>query len=85
MRLKTWKILPVHLIVVEILEEKGSLTDIELFEALKGFYGEIGFDDLNRTLMKMEVTGLISVSSLSKGQRLVQLTKRRKSPFPYQK
>jgi len=83
MPVKTWKVQPVHLIVVEILQKKGSLTDTELFEALKAFYKEIGFDDLNRTLMKMEVPRLISVSSLSKGQRLVQLTKRQKDPFPY--
>ena len=76
MPVKIWKVQPIHLIVVEILENKGSLADTELFEALKAFYKEIGFDDLNRTLMKMEVTNLISVSSLAKGKRLVQLMKR---------
>ena len=75
---KTWKIQPVHLIVVEILQRKGSLTETDLFEALKAFYREIGSDDLNKVLMKMEVTRLISVSSLSKRERLVQLTKRQK-------
>jgi transcription initiation factor IIE alpha subunit len=73
---KTWKVQPIHLIVVEILEKKGSLDDTELFESLKAFYKEIRLDDLNRTLMKMEVTNLISVSSLAKGKRLVHLTKR---------
>jgi len=76
MPVKTWKVQPIHLIIVETLEKKGSLADTELFEALKSFYKEIRFDDLNRTLMKMEVTNLISVSSLTKGNRLVQLTKR---------
>jgi len=76
MPVKTWKVQPIHLIVVETLEKKGSLADTELFEALKAFYKEMRFDDLNRTLMKMEVTNLISVSSLAKGKRLVQLTKR---------
>jgi len=76
MSVKTWKVQPIDLIVVETLENKGSLADTELFEVLKAFYKEIGFDDLNRTLMKMEVTNLISVSSLAKGKRLVQLMKR---------
>jgi len=76
MSVKTWEVQPIHLIVVETLENKGSLADTELFEVLKAFYKEIGFDDLNRTLMKMEVTNLISVSSLAKGKRLVQLMKR---------
>jgi hypothetical protein len=72
----TWKVQPVYATVIEILEEKGSIADSDLFEALRAFYREIGFDDLNRTLMRMEVTGLISVSSLAKDRRLVQLKKR---------
>jgi len=73
---KTWQVQPVYATVIEILEEKGSISDAELFEVLKAFYREIGFDDLNKTLMRMEVTGLISVSSLAKDRRLVQLRKR---------
>jgi len=73
---KTWKVQPLHLIVVEILEKKGSISDTELFEALKAFYKEIGFGALNRTLMKMEISRLIHVSSLAKGKRLVRLIKR---------
>ncbi len=72
----TWQVQPVYATVIEILEEKGSITDAELFDVLKAFYKEIGFDDLNKTLMRMEVTGLISVSSLAKNRRLVQLRKR---------
>jgi len=72
----TWKIQPVYATVIEILREKGSITDVELFDALRAFYKEIGLSDLNKTLMRMEVTGLISVSSLTKDRRLVQLTKK---------
>jgi hypothetical protein len=72
----TWKLQPVYATVIEVLREKGSITDSELFDALRAFYREIGFDDLNKTLMQMEVTGLISVSSLAKDKRLVQLTKK---------
>jgi hypothetical protein len=72
----TWKVQPVYATVIEILREKGSMTDVELFDALRAFYKEIGLDDLNKTLMQMEVTGLISVSSLTKDKRLVQLTKK---------
>jgi len=72
----TWKVQPVYATVIEILREKGSITDTELFDALRAFYREIGLDDLNNTLMKMEVSGLISVSSLAKDKRLVQLIKK---------
>jgi hypothetical protein len=72
----TWKVHPVYATVIEILQEKGSMTDAELFDALRAFYKEIGLGELNKTLMGMEVTGLISVSSLTKDKRLVQLTKK---------
>ncbi len=76
---KTWKVQPLPMIIIEILRRKGSLTDIDLLEALKSsssLYRDLSFDELNKTLMKMEITGLISVSSLTKGRRLVQLVKR---------
>ena len=71
--MSTWKIHPVYLTIMEILQEKGSTTDAELLEMLKAFYKEIGLDDLNRNLMAMEISGLIHVSSLTRGRRLIQL------------
>ena len=79
MATSTWKVHPVYATIVEILEEKGSLSDEDLYEALKAFYKEIGFDELNETLMKMEVVGLVSVSSLTKDRRLVQLLRNKRT------
>lgn len=76
MSIRTWKVHPIYTTVAEILEKKGSLTDTELFEMLKEIYRDIGFNDLNRTLMQMEVAGKIHVSMLMKGKRLVELKKR---------
>jgi len=75
--MSTWKIHPVYLTIMEILQEKGSTTDTELLEMLKAFYKEIGLDDLNRNLMAMEISGLIHVSSLTRGKRLIQLREKR--------
>jgi len=72
----TWKIHPVYLTIIEILQEKGSVTDKDLLEMLRAFYKEIGLDDLNRNLMNMEISGLIYVSSLTRGRRLIQLRKK---------
>ncbi len=71
----TWKVQPIYTTIMEILKEKGSLTDEEIFERLKAFYKDIGISELNNALMKMEVTGLISVSTLTKDKRMVQLVK----------
>lgn len=74
--IKTWRIQPLHMVIIEILEKKGSLTDAELLEALKSVYKDLSINELNKILMRMEITGLISVSSLTKGRRLVQLIKK---------
>jgi hypothetical protein len=63
------------LAIVEVLEKKGTMTDTELFDLLRETHEELGFGDFNKTLMKMEVAGLIYVSSLTKGKRRVESVK----------
>jgi hypothetical protein len=64
---------------VEILERKGPLTDVELFELIKGSHGEAGFGDLNRTLMQLEIRGKVYVSTSTKGKRRVELIETKES------
>ncbi len=75
MSIKTWKPHPLYTTIVELLERKGSLTDVEIFELIKGSHGEAGFADLNKTLMQLEIRGKIYVSAHTKGKRRVELTK----------
>jgi len=79
MSIKTWKPHPLYTTIVEILERKGPLTDVELYDLLKESYEGMGFGDLNATLMKMEIEGKIYVSALTKGKRRVELIKRKES------
>lgn len=76
--LKTWKVQPLHMAIVEVLERKGSLADVDLLEALKSTsqFRDLSFNELNKALMRMEIAGLISVSSFIKGRRLIQLSKK---------
>ena len=74
MSTKTWKSHPLYTTIVEILERKGPLTDVELFELINGSHGEAGFGDLNRTLMGLEIRGKVYVSTHTKGKRMVELT-----------
>ncbi|MBS7604788.1 MAG: hypothetical protein QXR84_00910 [Candidatus Bathyarchaeia archaeon] len=78
MATKVWRPQPLHITILEILEKKNSLTDVELLEMLRNTYGykDISFNELNKTIMRMEITGLILVSSLTKGKRLIQLAKK---------
>ncbi len=65
------------MIIIELLESKGPMTDMELFSILKENQEDVGFRTLNQTLMKMEIEGKIHVSSLTRGKRRVELVKQR--------
>ncbi len=65
-----------ELSIVEILEKKGAMTDVELLKELKEDYGEVSFRELNSHLMKMELGGVVWVSRLMKGKRQVELVKK---------
>jgi hypothetical protein len=79
MSIKTWKPHPLYTAMIEILEKKGPLTDVELYDLVKESYEGIGFGDLNKALMRMEIEGKIQVSALTKGKRRVELIKRKES------
>ena len=67
------------LTIVEVLDKKGAMTDGELFDVLREVHEDLGFGVLNRTLMRMEVEGKVTVSSLTKGKRRVELVKRKQA------
>lgn len=66
---------PLYITIVELLEKRGPLTDVELYNLLKESYGNISFGKLNQTLMRMEIEGKIHVFTITKGKRRVELLK----------
>ena len=74
MTMKTWKPHPLYTQIKELLERKGPMTDVELYDLVKGTHEGIGFSELNKTLMRMEIEGIIYVSARTKGKRRVELT-----------
>lgn len=64
------------LYIVEVLEKKGPMTDIDLLKELRSNFGEVSFRELNRELMKLELAGILWVSRLTKGKRQVELIRR---------
>jgi hypothetical protein len=78
MDVKTWKTRPAYYFMLEILEKKkGALTDNDLFEALVEEYPDLGSKDFNSLLMRLEVSGRIRVSSISRGKRRVELVQQK--------
>jgi hypothetical protein len=76
MTMKNWKSHPLYTQIKEFLERKGPMTDVELYDLVKGTHEGVGFNELNKTLMRMEIEGIIYVSAHTKGKRRVELTKR---------
>ncbi|UCG36925.1 MAG: hypothetical protein JSV64_01215 [Candidatus Bathyarchaeota archaeon] len=76
MAVKTWKPHPLSIVILELLQRKGPVTDAELYEMVKGVVGDLDFNSLNRELMKLEIEGMLHVSALARGKRRVELLKR---------
>jgi hypothetical protein len=78
MMIKTWNSHPLYTQIKEFLERKGPMTDMELFDLLKGTHEGVGFSELNKTLMRMEIEGIIYVAVRTKGKRRVELVQQSK-------
>ena len=74
--MKTWKSHPLYTEIAELLRRKGPMTDVDLFDLVKGSYEGVGFGELNKTLMRMELEGRIYVAPRTKGKRRVELVEK---------
>jgi len=72
---ETWKPHPLSTVIIELLQRKESVTDTELYNMIKEIYGDLGFNALNKGLMRLEIEGKIHVSALTRGKRRVELLK----------
>ena len=72
-----WGARPVYTAIVELLEkEKAALTDEKLFKALKETCGDLSLSAFHKALMKLEIEGLIHVSSLTRKKKRVELLRK---------
>jgi len=70
---KIWKTRPAYFVLLEILNKKGAMTDVELFDALNEELKDLGFKDFNELLMQLEVRGKVRTTSVARGKRRVEL------------
>ena len=70
---KTWKTRPAFFVLLEILNKKGDMVDDDLFNQLKEEFEDLGYKDFNDILMRLEVSGKIRSSSMSRGKRRIEL------------
>lgn len=73
---KYWDVQPLYTAIVEtLLKKKGNLTDTELYTALKKTHKDVSLRELNKTLMMLEVEGVVQVFNLTKNKRRVEIRK----------
>ena len=73
---KYWDIQPLYTSIVEtLLKKNGNLTDTELYTSLKKTHKDLNLRELNKTLMMLEVEGVIQVFNLTKNKRRVEFRK----------
>jgi hypothetical protein len=78
MDVKTWKTRPAYYVMLEMLEKKkGAMTDTDLFNALIEEFQDLGSKDFNAFLMRLEVSGKIRVTSMTRGKRRVELVQQK--------
>ena len=70
---KTWKTRPAFFVLLEILNKKGDMVDEDLFSQLKEEFDDLGYKDFNEILMRLEVSGKIRTTSMSRGKRRIEL------------
>ena len=70
---KIWKTRPAYFVLLEILEKKGDMVDDDLFNQLKEEFDDLGYKDFNNILLRLEISGKIRTTSMSRGKRRVEL------------
>lgn len=73
MPMKTWKTRPTYFVLLEILNKKGDMADEALFDDLKEEFEDLGYKDFNELLLRLEVSGKIRTTSMSRGKRRIEL------------
>lgn len=66
---------PIRNIVLEKIKEVGTLSDNELLSNLEKDGVQITAADLNKTLLDLEIFGLVRVSWLTKDKRRIELVR----------
>ncbi len=71
--MKTWKTRPAYFVLIETLRKKGDMPENDLFNAMQTEFEDLGYKDFVELLLKLEISGKIRTTSLSRGKKRVEL------------
>jgi len=66
-----WNLLPS--VIVDTLKRNGALKFDQLHKNIKKRFSDLSENDLEHTLMKMEIQGLVKVYPLPRGKKRIEL------------
>lgn len=74
---KVWKPTPLQHRIIEILNaSNGSCEEPDLLRILKKEGRDISVNDLNKVLLQLEIQGYITVYTVGKGKRKIELKRK---------
>ncbi|MFX0134516.1 MAG: hypothetical protein ACFFDN_12825 [Candidatus Hodarchaeota archaeon] len=69
-----WRHLPLKNIIIEIIfKNKGMMTDIGLYNRLIKEDKNLSQSDLSKTIMALEIEGLVNVTKITKTKNKIEL------------
>jgi DNA-binding PadR family transcriptional regulator len=71
-----WYPRPIRNSMVEILEERGAMSTDELEKKLKEEYEGLTSSELDKELMKLELNGIVTITSLGRGRKRIEYIRR---------
>lgn len=71
--MKIWKTRPAYFVLIETLRKKGDMPENDLFNAMQTEFEDLGYKDFVDLLLKLEISGKIRTTSLSRGKKRVEL------------
>ena len=71
--MKSWRVKPLHTLIMEILERNGRMTDDKLLAQVRDVYPDVSMAELNKVLMTLEMNGYIYVVPYVRGRKQIEL------------
>ena len=71
---RIWRPIPLDDLIIDLLRQrKGVARDKEIFRMVKTIYKDVSPKEFYKTIMRLELKGLINVSSISKSIKSLRL------------
>jgi len=71
--LRSWRVKPLHALIMELLERNGRMTDDKLLAQVRDIYPDVSVVELNKALMTLEMYGFIYVVPYMRGRKQIEV------------